>query len=113
MAADWRQAGVVDGRPSPYPARIRERPLSFKTLREKHLLSQEKLSEISGLGLRTVQLPLNGVVHDAQRKSQRDPKYRRWHLMSMLRFFCSAVFLRLQWQRLAGMRSKQIANAGP
>ena len=65
------------------------------------------------LGLRTVQLPLNGVVHDAQRKSQRDPKYRRWHLMSMLRFFCSAVFLRLQWQRLAGMRSKQIANAGP
>lgn len=29
--------------------------MSFKTLREKHLLSQEKLSEISGLGLRTVQ----------------------------------------------------------
>ncbi|MBD9478842.1 helix-turn-helix transcriptional regulator [Pseudoxanthomonas sp. PXM02] len=29
--------------------------MSFKTLREKHLLSQEKVSEISGLGLRTVQ----------------------------------------------------------
>lgn len=29
--------------------------MSFKTLREKHLLSQEKLSEISGLSLRTVQ----------------------------------------------------------
>jgi len=29
--------------------------MSFTSLREKHLLSQEKLSEISGLGLRTVQ----------------------------------------------------------
>ncbi len=29
--------------------------MSFKTLREKHLLSQEKLSEMSGLGLRTIQ----------------------------------------------------------
>jgi transcriptional regulator with XRE-family HTH domain len=29
--------------------------MSFKTLRENHLLSQEKLSEITGLSLRTVQ----------------------------------------------------------
>ena len=49
-----------------------------------------------------VQLPLPGVVHDAQRASHRDPKYLRWHVGSMLRFFCSRVFLRLQWRRLTG-----------
>ncbi len=57
----------------------------------------------SGLaGLDVVQLPLPGVVHDAQRASHRDAKYLRWHLGSMLRFFSSGVFLRLQWQRLTG-----------
>ena len=53
-------------------------------------------------GLNVVQLPLPGVVHDAQRASHRDAKYLRWHLGSMLRFFSSGVFLRLQWQRLTG-----------
>ena len=53
-------------------------------------------------GLNVVQLPLPGVVHDAQRASHRDAKYLRWHLGSMLRFFSSGVFLRLQWQRLIG-----------
>lgn len=53
-------------------------------------------------GLDVVQLPLPGVVHDAQRASHRDAKYLRWHLGSMLRFFSSGVFLRLQWERLTG-----------
>jgi hypothetical protein len=53
-------------------------------------------------GLDVVQLPLPGVVHDAQRTSHRDAKYLRWHLGSMLRFFCSGVFMRLQWRRLTG-----------
>ena len=53
-------------------------------------------------GLDIVQLPLPGVVHDAQRASHRDPKYLRWHVGSMLRFFCSGVFMRLQWRQITG-----------
>ena len=53
-------------------------------------------------GLDVVQLPLPGVVHDAQRASHRDAKYLRWHLGSMLRFFSSGVFLQLQWERITG-----------
>lgn len=32
------------------------------------------------------------VVHDAQRASHRNFKYLRWHFLSMLRFFTSAVY---------------------
>lgn len=53
-------------------------------------------------GLDIVQLALPGVVHDAQRASHRDPKYLRWHLSSMLRFFASSPFLHWQWLRLTG-----------
>lgn len=53
-------------------------------------------------GLDIVQLPLSGVVHDAQRASHHNPKYLRWHVGSMLRFFCSGVFMRLQWRRITG-----------
>ena len=53
-------------------------------------------------GLDIVQLPLPGVVHDAQRASHRNPTYLRWHVGSMLRFFCSGVFMRLQWRRITG-----------
>ena len=51
-------------------------------------------------GLDIVQLALPGVVHNAQRASHRDPKYLRWHVGSMLRFFASGAFLRWQWLRL-------------
>ena len=50
-------------------------------------------------GLDVVQLPLPGVVHDAQLASRRDLQHLRWHIGSLLRFFCSGVFLRLQWRR--------------
>jgi len=40
------------------------------------------------------------VVHHAQRSSHRNFKYMRWHLTSMLRFFCSAPFLKICWLRL-------------
>lgn len=39
------------------------------------------------------------VVHEAQRSSHHDFKYLKWHLLSISRFFCSAVFLKLQWRR--------------
>ena len=51
-------------------------------------------------GLEIVQLALPGVIHNAQRASHRDPKYLRWHVGSMLKFFTSAAFLRWQWLRL-------------
>ena len=51
-------------------------------------------------GLEIVQLALPGVIHNAQRASHRNPKYLRWHVGSMLKFFTSAAFLRWQWLRL-------------
>jgi GT2 family glycosyltransferase len=50
-------------------------------------------------GLDILQLPLPGVIHNAQRSSHRNPKYLRWHIGSMLRFFCSSVFIRALWLR--------------
>jgi len=44
------------------------------------------------------------VVHHAQRSSHRSIKYMRWHLTSMLRFFCSTPFLMICWLRLTKKR---------
>lgn len=48
-------------------------------------------------GLRTVVCPLAKVVHNAQRSSHGNFTYLRWHLRSMVRFFVSPVFWRLQF----------------
>jgi GT2 family glycosyltransferase len=40
------------------------------------------------------------VVHQAHRSSHKSFKYMRWHLASMLRFFCSLPFLKICWRRL-------------
>lgn len=37
--------------------------------------------------------PTAQVVHNAQRSSHSSLKYLKWHISSMLRFFCSKVFL--------------------
>lgn len=39
------------------------------------------------------------AVHDARRQSHRDPRYLRWHLGSMLRFFASPAFRRIALRR--------------
>jgi GT2 family glycosyltransferase len=39
------------------------------------------------------------AVHDARRQSHRDPRYLRWHLGSMLRFFASPAFRTLMLRR--------------
>jgi hypothetical protein len=49
------------------------------------------------LGLNAVVCPQARVVHHAQRSSHRNLTYLRWHLKSMLRFFVSRVFWRLQF----------------
>ena len=41
------------------------------------------------------------VVHDAQRASHRNLKYLSWHLSSMMRFFLSSVYWRLQWRKVS------------
>lgn len=49
------------------------------------------------LGLKALVCPQARVVHHAQRSSHRSFTYLRWHLKSMLRFFVSPVFWRLQF----------------
>ncbi len=49
------------------------------------------------LGLTARVCPQARVVHHAQRSSHRNLTYMRWHLKSMLRFFVSPVFWRLQF----------------
>jgi GT2 family glycosyltransferase len=53
-------------------------------------------------GYKSVVCPDATVVHHAQRRSHRNLKYLRWHLASMLRFFLSSVYWRLQWRKWAG-----------
>jgi GT2 family glycosyltransferase len=37
-------------------------------------------------GLKVLYVPAATVVHDARRRSHRDPQHLRWHLRSALRF---------------------------
>ncbi len=39
------------------------------------------------------------VTHFARRDSHHSFKYLKWHLMSMVRFFCSFLFLKIFWSR--------------
>jgi N-acetylglucosaminyl-diphospho-decaprenol L-rhamnosyltransferase len=52
------------------------------------------------LGYEVALCPAARVVHHAHRSSHRSIKYFRWHLTSMLRFFCSQPFLKICWLRL-------------
>lgn len=51
------------------------------------------------LGYEVVLCPHAKVFHYAQRSSHRNFKYFRWHLTSMLRFFFSSVYWRLQCRK--------------
>ena len=53
-------------------------------------------------GYKSVLCPQATVIHHAQRSSHRKLKYMRWHLASMMRFFLSSVYWRLQWHKLFG-----------
>ena len=39
------------------------------------------------------------AIHHARRSSHYSLKYLKWHLMSMIRFFCSSLFLKILWLR--------------
>lgn len=42
------------------------------------------------------------VIHEARRDSHRRLRYLKWHLASMMRFFFSAIFVRICWRKLTG-----------
>lgn len=50
-------------------------------------------------GYEVVVCPQSKVIHQAQRSSHRNLRYMCWHLKSMLRFFLSPAFWRLQWRK--------------
>lgn len=64
------------------------------------------------LGYGVVLCPNAKVVHHARRDSHRNFKYLRWHLASMLRFFCSRSFLKICWLRLTKKYSQTIGQSG-
>jgi hypothetical protein len=69
---------------------------------ERYFLYYEDVDLCARLRLQGYQVALcpdASVVHHAHRSSHRDLKYMRWHLTSMLRFFLSAPFLKISWQR--------------
>jgi GT2 family glycosyltransferase len=51
------------------------------------------------LGYKVVACPKSKVIHYAQRSSHSSLRYLRWHLISMMRFFLSTVFLRVQCRK--------------
>lgn len=51
-------------------------------------------------GYEVVLCPDAKVVHLARRSSHHSFQYLKWHLMSMMRFFCSSLFLKILWLRL-------------
>ncbi|MDQ3267810.1 MAG: glycosyltransferase family 2 protein [Pseudomonadota bacterium] len=48
------------------------------------------------------------VIHLARRSSHQNFKYLKWHLMSMMRFFCSFLYLKILWLRLAKKYHEQM-----
>jgi N-acetylglucosaminyl-diphospho-decaprenol L-rhamnosyltransferase len=55
-------------------------------------------------GYEVVLCPQAKAIHDARRESHRSFKYFKWHLISMMNFFCSGVFLKIYWKKLRGDR---------
>jgi N-acetylglucosaminyl-diphospho-decaprenol L-rhamnosyltransferase len=51
-------------------------------------------------GYEVVLCPNAKIVHQARRSSHQDFKYLRWHMASMMRFFCSCVFVQTCWRKL-------------
>lgn len=62
-------------------------------------------------GQRIVLSPFAVVIHHAQRTSWRRLQYLRWHLRSMLRFFCSEVCWRVHWRGLRLGKARHCASA--
>ncbi|WP_288355871.1 glycosyltransferase [uncultured Cycloclasticus sp.] len=71
-------------------------------LNERYFLYYEDVDMCARLRLSGYQVALcpdAKVVHHAQRSSHRSFKYFRWHLASMIRFFCSRDYWRLKYRK--------------
>jgi len=81
---------------------------TFATLggfNERYFLYYEDVELCTRLALsgkRVILCPAVEAVHDARRQSHRNLRYLRWHVASVMRFFCSAPFRTLMWRRLLG-----------
>ena len=81
----------------------RETFAEFGGFDERYFLYYEDVELCTRLALagkRAVLCPAVEAVHEARRQRHRDLRYLRWHVASMLRFFCSAPFRTLMWRRL-------------
>ena len=70
---------------------------------ERYFLYYEDVDLCARLYLLDYQVILSPdarIIHDAQRSSHSKIKYLKWHLVSMLRFFCSTVFFRVMWKKV-------------
>ena len=69
---------------------------------ERYFLYYEDVDLCTRLALagkRVVYCPTVEAIHDARRESHRSLRYLRFHVASMLRFFCSAPFWRHRMRR--------------
>ncbi|MEO6421665.1 MAG: glycosyltransferase family 2 protein [Candidatus Nitrotoga sp.] len=51
-------------------------------------------------GYEVAMCPEAKVIHLARRSSHHSFKYLNWHLQSMMRFFCSSLFIKVLWLRM-------------
>jgi len=83
-----------------FPRNIFEKLNGFN---ERYFLYYEDVdlcARLRLLGYELVLCPAAKIVHNAQRSSHRNLKYMKWHLTSMLRFFCSKIFFQITWEKL-------------
>ena len=69
---------------------------------ERYFLYYEDVDlclRLAWAGLRVVYCPAVEAIHDARRESHRSLRHLRFHLASMLKFFCSAPFWRHRMRR--------------
>jgi GT2 family glycosyltransferase len=75
---------------------------------ERYFLYYEDVNLCARLllaGKRVALCPSASAIHDARRQSQRNLRYMRWHLSSMMRYFLFWAG-HLAWRRVAGERSR-------
>lgn len=71
---------------------------------ERYFLYYEDVDLCARLRLQGYEValcPSAKVIHHAHRSSHTSFKFMKWHLTSMLRFFCSPSFLKICWRRLS------------
>jgi N-acetylglucosaminyl-diphospho-decaprenol L-rhamnosyltransferase len=90
-----------------FPCSIYEKVGGFD---ERYFLYYEDVDLCARLQLQgdlVILCPRAEVVHHARRSSHRNLRYLRWHLGSMMRFFFSSVYWRVQYRKLTARQHRQ------